>query len=196
LGIQEMRLRAVAADTPQELTLRELIDQGPGKNAHVILKDFRFGQNYVYEEKSRSKTWTKAWVPLIPLDGPIGKINLNPTSFQVILKCMNVKSENDLATLALQPTIKGMVINEIDSLGSKEKDHLTKSYPNTNFTRCWIVEPDREPAGPVKLMLFLGGGGGALAAGMLLIILNITRKKRAQRREAEDQYHAGEPDRS
>ena len=85
-------------------------------------------------------------------------VNLKPTSFQAILKCTGVKNLNDLGNLEQRPELQGMVINEIESLGSKEREHLKQNYPNTDFEKCLVIEPARQPAGMGKLAGLLGGG--------------------------------------
>ena len=37
-GVQEMRLSSAAKPEPQEISCSELIENGPGDNAHVLLR--------------------------------------------------------------------------------------------------------------------------------------------------------------
>src|SRR5262249_14497219 len=67
--IQEGRLAATASATPQEITLQQLIARGPAGNAHIILKDFDFCDNLVYQESEHGTTWLKVWVPVVPHQG-------------------------------------------------------------------------------------------------------------------------------
>jgi hypothetical protein len=169
LGIQEWRLSAGAEDKPHEITLKDLIARGPGDNAHIILKDFIPCENFLYVGKKDSDHWKEAWVPVIPLDDP-NKINLKPTSFRAILKCSNVHNQGELERLAGKSPLQGMVMNEIESLGDKEKEVLRGSYPQTNFDRCWIIEPEREPAGLAKIGGYLGGGVVLMGVALFLFL--------------------------
>jgi hypothetical protein len=176
LGFQEWRLSAGAKDKPQEISLKDLIAKGPGDNAHIVLKDVLLCENIVYESKKNSQTWTKVWVPIVPRGGAPDKINLNPSSFGAILMCSTVRDQADLGKLAQNPNLKGMVINEIQSLGAEEKKLLKQKYPDTDFDKCWIFEPDRQPAGMGKIGLFLGGGGLLLLGGLGAMIASFRRR--------------------
>jgi hypothetical protein len=177
LGFQEWRLSAGAKDKPQEISLKDLIAKGPGDNAHIVLKDFLLCENFIVESKKNSNTWSKAWNPIVPREGAPDKINLKPSSFGAILMCPAARNQGDLDRIAQNATLKGMVINEIQSLGAEEKKVLKQSYPNTDFDKCWIIEPDRQPAGMGKLVAFLGGGALLLVGGVGAMIASSRRRR-------------------
>jgi hypothetical protein len=183
-GFQEWRLATKARGQPQRITAAQLEANGPGDNAHIELADFLFCNNYVYKSSSQraaqAGNWETVWIPAVPLDGPYvqrlrsmaaaGQIQPNfippPDDVRIIIKSSKVKGEGDLQRLGDADTLKGVVVNEIESLGSEEKKHLQESYPGIDFSRCWIVQHEREPAGAGKVLGLMGGGGTLFLAGL------------------------------
>jgi hypothetical protein len=178
LGIKEWRLSSGASDKPKQVTLKDLIAQGPGDNAHIVLMDFVLCENLVYQSNKNSTTWSKAWIPIVPKPSGGEQVISKPTSFHAILYCPNVKNQVDAASLANRPTLKGMVINDIESLGAEETKLLKQTYPNTDFDKCLIIEPDREPAGFGKIVLFMGGGALLLVGGLVAMLVSFRGRAR------------------
>jgi hypothetical protein len=176
MGVQEMRLRSVADDAPQSITCAELEANGPGDNAHIALQEFELCDlAYVYEGQENGGSWSKVWVPAVPVGGEYyikllstldaegnaqGEVRL-PTNIKLIVKSNDVENESQLGQLAALDSIEGMIVNEISSLGSEEKKLLKESYPGADFDTCYIMEVGRKPATAGK-MFGLGGGGLAL----------------------------------
>jgi hypothetical protein len=176
LGFQELRLSSTANDTPEEITLKKLIERGVEGNPHVVLSDFILGSNIVYS--SRSGRWTKVWVPVIPFEGikvdAAGAVRAD--NVQALLCSTHVANAQELETRLNQPKLKALVINKIASIGSKERELLKPTYPNIDFDKCLIIEEGREPAGRMKLLAMLGGGGAAFLAGGVVMV-NAWRKR-------------------
>jgi hypothetical protein len=175
-GLKEQRLRGVAQLAPGDVTCAKLAAEGPGSNAHVVLKEFLLCEfAYVYaEEKGR---WTGAYVPAVPLNGPyhdrVAELIEEgtpseqlpmPDDISVLVYLPAARSERDVAQAAQAESLQGMVINEIESLESGAKDMLRQSYPAVDFSRCWIVQVGRRPAGAGKLFGLFGGGGACFVA--------------------------------
>jgi len=64
------------------------------------------------------------------------------------------------------PGVTGLVINQIDSLGSEEEKLLKESLPELNMDDVLILEAGREPASGLKSVGMMGGG-------VLLIVVGI-----------------------
>jgi len=180
-GIQECRLRSAASTTPQEISLKDLIAHGPENNAHVIVKDYSLCENFIYEkpEKSNADTWNKVWIPAVPAQANAQQKNglaAKPNHVDALIKSKHVHKESELARLA-GPTVQGMVVNKIESLGSEEKKKLSETYPGTDFSKCLIIEEGREPAGPGKLAALVGGGLLLLLVGGAVALFGFTRRK-------------------
>ena len=165
-GVQEMRLASGAKPEPQEISCSQLIQNGPGDNAHVLLKDFLITPAFVYET-GKSGNWKTVWVPAVP-----HTTQAIPSEFRVIVKSSRIRSEAELDALANQDTLQGLVMNKIASLGSKEKKILTQNYPKTDFDKVIILEHGRKPASAGKSFGMIGGGLVLAALGVMGIFRN------------------------
>ena len=195
LGFKEARLAAAASSTPQQLSCQQLATNGPGDNAHVVLTDLLLcGGSYVYAE--RNGRWTEAWIPAVPLGGayhqqlaalgPVAEVP-PPANIRVIVKLPSVRGDSDVARFAAQEKLQGMVINDIESLGTEEKSILADGYPGVDFGRCWIVEQGRGPAG-------LGKIAGCIGGGLLLVVFLVWRVLRLRGRpEIQPERGAASP---
>jgi hypothetical protein len=71
-----------------------------------------------------------------------------------------------------------MVVNKIESIGSKERKLLAESYPGIDFNTCYLFEHDRHPAGTGKVVGLMGGGGFLLLIGMAWIAAGVQSERR------------------
>ena len=171
LGIQEQRLRNVAKPAAQDLACARLGAEGPGDNAHIRLKEFLHCEfAYVYAEKNGA--WEGAYVPAVPQGGAYhervaellatygeqAQIPM-PTDISVLVFLKAARNEGDVERAGQSDALQGLVINEIESLEGDAKKMLKESYPAVDFSKCWILEVGRRPAGAGKLFGLFGGGG-------------------------------------
>jgi hypothetical protein len=180
MGVREWGLSRSSSSVPEEITLKALIARGPRGNPNIVLTEFIPCANFVYESGKHGESWTKVWVPALPLEQGIAQLKQGPntvTDFQAIIISTSAKNEAEMNARLLQPRLRAMVMNEIHSLGSEEKKLLAQSYPNTDFSKCLIIEEGREPYGSGKLLLM--GGRSVLAgiAGGVVLVLGIARRK-------------------
>jgi hypothetical protein len=188
LGVKEVRLAAAAAASPQRITCRELAEAGPGANAHVILTDFVVARNGAYYKTNKDQAdWTTIWLPLLPRGGAaanaakpaIGVTLASQIStrsaassanggIQILLKSNQIHNQGELTPLYYQRELEGMVVNCVDSVGSKEMDVLRLQYPNTDFSKCWILEEGRKPATLGMRIGLLSGGGACMLFALAL----------------------------
>ena len=180
-GFQEMRLASGAKQEPATVSCADLIANGPGDNAHVVLKDFFISPAFVYETGKSGANWRTVWVPVVPMDGayhqqvlkmvkPDGTLSGDlpvPKDIRVIVKSGKVRNESELDTLGSQDTLQGMIVNKISSLGSKEKKILIQNYPTADLDSIYILEHDRKPASAGKSYGMMGGGLVLAALGVL-----------------------------
>jgi len=71
LSWEEYRLQDGVEEEPQEMTLQELLDKGPGANRHIRLTQFRYCDDAVLEREGgrRPDSETRLdyyWVPVVP----------------------------------------------------------------------------------------------------------------------------------
>lgn len=180
-GFEERQLAAVAAPEPQTLSLAELEANGPGDNAHIVLTDFLLlEQTYVYTEKKGK--WKDVWIPAAPIGGEYqqqvmalfdedgelreGATLPAPKGIKVIAKLPKARSGADVSRFAEAETMQGMVVNEVDSLGSDEEKLLRESYPDIDFKECWIFEEGRSPTSAGGVAAQIGVGLGLVALGL------------------------------
>jgi len=186
-GYEEMKLKGIAAPEAQEITCAELIANGPGENAHVIISDFMLLQQaYVYEGSENNMD--KVWIPAVALGGEFHQEFSNylserdgedinpddlpkPKSIGLMVISSRMKTDDQMTAVADADTIRGLVINEIEKLSGEELEILKSSYPGIDFSTVYILEHGREPSGSGKMLGFLGGGAllSLLGLGLFLI---------------------------
>ena len=177
-GFQDWRLALKAKVRPQSISAAQLEANGPGDNAHVNLTGVVLCEwSFVYEASKRGgkENWRWVWVPAVAQNSayarnllamPPGMEPPPPDQVRIIIKSNKARSEEDVHELAMNRSIHGMVINEIESLGGEEKKLLSQSYPGIDFSRCWIVQVNRAPAGSGQVMGMMGGGGMLVLLGL------------------------------
>jgi hypothetical protein len=182
MGFQERGLTRQSSAAPEEITLKSLIARGPKGNPNIILTEYISCPNIVYESRSGKVTdhWTKVWVPVLPRDEGAALVENAPNmifDFHAIVFSTHAGNEAELAQRIGVPKLRAMVTNEIRSLGKDEQRLLKQQYPNTDLSKCLIIEEGREPSGSGKLAAMFIGSGLAGLAGAVLIVLGIIRKK-------------------
>jgi hypothetical protein len=174
---REGQLASTASAKPEEISLKALVARGPEGNAHIILKDYvAFPQSaVVWSKEDTPNTYTHVFIPIAPPDATRveGK---PPPKLDALIKSFKAHSDQAVAQLASQPTIKGMVINRIESLGKKDRELLQQDFPATDFNRCLIVQDGREPSGYALILLMGAGTLVLIAGGVGLLVLGARRR--------------------
>ncbi len=155
-GVQEYRLSERSSHEPEEISLRDLIKRGPEGNPNIILKDFSIFEDYVYEKKLVSGRWTKVWVPIIPTDGDEADAN-KPAAIRAFLFSEDVGSDKEVRQRFGRPKLRCMVNPDAPKPGIIGSVLMKKSYPGTDPNKCLIIEEGKEPAGVLKLVLYIVG---------------------------------------
>ena len=65
--------------------------------------------------------------------------------------------------------ITGLIVNEIDPLGSEEMNLIRESFPSIKFGQVLILEQGRTPSSTAASFGMMGGGGILAAFGVLLL---------------------------
>jgi hypothetical protein len=175
---REGQLASSASAKPEEISLKALIDRGPAGNAHIILKDFvGFPEESVFEyENNNQNYYTKVWIPVIPKEAADAPGHAPRGGVKAIIKSNKVHDDGALRQLSHQPTIQGMVVNRIESLGSDERKELEKSPLGIDTAHCLIIQHGRTPSG-AGLILLMGAGTIVLVAGGVgLLVLGARRR--------------------
>jgi hypothetical protein len=172
-GIYEYLITRNASSTPQRIDANELSEKGPGNNYHVIVTGARPGAPFVWVKQSPNpaggKRYTEYLGFFVPLD------SRGDGSFRVLLKS-DLTDEDKFMEVLKRGEYHGTIMNSVDSLSEKEQEALRKAYPNTDFSRVWIIEEGREPRSPIiVLLLFVFGIVGPVAGGAVFAIMAMYR---------------------
>jgi hypothetical protein len=70
-----------------------------------------------------------------------------PTHFTVLVKTYRFKKEGDIPkdTIRQEPSVQGLVINEVSHLDSNEKNLILQDFPTIDFNKVLILEEGRKP---------------------------------------------------
>ena len=181
-GVEEVRLASLSKPEPQQITLANLLQNGPGDNIYIELSDFLLRDNLVYEANSDSGPYTKIWIAADPAteeDKRLGFENIvaskrGPIKF--LFKSTQHNNDTDIVSLAtkgLDGSVRGMLINEIESLAGEERKLLEQSYGRTGIDSWYIFEFAREPSGIFKMTaLFFGGIIFLLIGGAAVLFIH------------------------
>lgn len=194
-GYREMSLSNIADEKPQTITAAELIANGPGDNAHVIVTDLYVLDSYAYEgPQDKPNKFDKVWVPAIAMDDPwvlkaeslaleaeernpdnpdySALMNLSyPNNIKLVIYSKDLKSAGAVDEFIQGSEVKGLIINEIEDLKGDELKNLKKGYPSLDAKNVLIIEHNRTPAGSGLVMLIMAGGAVLFLAGPGLLLM-------------------------
>ena len=87
------------------------------------------------------------------------------------MRSNHVHNEAELDALAERDTLQGLIVNEVESIGSKERKILSESYPGIDFSTCWILEEGRKPKSRGTAAGIMGAGGLGVLVGLAGLIV-------------------------
>jgi hypothetical protein len=121
------------------------------------------GLDFVTQE-DRQGNVTRAWVPLFPAM----RANKSHRSQVVLITSRLPDSSEGIARFRDKTsTATGLIINDVHSLRSQEKDNLESHYPDVDFSDVLLLEEGREPPSAGRVYGLLGGGGGLVFLGVV-----------------------------
>jgi hypothetical protein len=68
--------------------------------------------------------------------------------------------------------VKGMIVNQISSLGWEEQKLIKESFPKLDFKDVLILQENRKPSGPATSFGMMGGGGVMILVGLGLCFVS------------------------
>lgn len=138
IGMQEQDLFDASRLPPHELTVAELIQNGPGENRHITLTGFEPGGMY-YEMRKNSQVWSQVWIALFPIGQETEEI-------KVVLSSKHVSGEGALQQLLQANRVTGICSKTLrTSWGTELGPNLVKHSEGKPLTAAWNVEELREP---------------------------------------------------
>src|SRR6476659_1498267 len=82
-GYKERDIAAGSTQTPETISLKDLIARGPDGNANIVLTDYVPCDNFVIEKKHG--VWEGAWVPVVPKEEAVNGEGGSPTAFKAVI---------------------------------------------------------------------------------------------------------------
>ncbi|MFO0969376.1 MAG: hypothetical protein U0793_27790 [Gemmataceae bacterium] len=198
-GVREYLLSKDSSAEPVAIAIEDL-ERGVPDNPHCRLgPHFAVLDNVVYSEvkRSGSSSVEHAYYPVVSVatlkdtvarlglrkdDPAAGLALIQGLPVKIIVKTHRWKTVAEIRAEADRPEsdfrneLVGMVVNRIDSVGSKEADLLKKATPNFDPATTIIIEEGRKPKS-VALTLGLIIGGVVLVIGSFAVLL-ISRLRR------------------
>jgi hypothetical protein len=160
--VQENDRLQVSSLPPHELSINELIRNGPGGHRHVTLVDF-IPAGYVFEAPSTGGKWSQVWVALFPA----GKKD----EIKVVLSSKSLKDEASLRQYVMQGRITGICSQtERTSWGTTLGPELVKSNQGATLTSAWNIEELRQPPSAGIVNTVLWGSYALLGLTMILAL--------------------------
>jgi hypothetical protein len=165
-------LRAVwrAAEEPQSLSCAQLLQEGPGDNAHVTLTGCRLCLNSVLELERKAETDT-LWVPISVPNGSCpqrtghGPLASAAGAEPPILARFDEDSEDvSLDSLALGAPLSGLVLHRLAAM-PKEVKRYYYGYGDWPASG-WILELGQARPGWGRAFGILGGSLALILAGV------------------------------
>ena len=163
-GFQEWMMASRSSEQPETIALNDLIARGRSGNLHVVVTEFEVGDIPVCFYTSNKDSFHDVWIPVVPREGAA---NLG-RPIPAIIMSKRARTQADVDRLGKQSRIQGMVSDVW--LNDERKLKLRESFRGIDFSRCIIIEDGRQPAGPLRVIAFLGGGVAALGVGLVLLV--------------------------
>jgi hypothetical protein len=180
IGQREWRLASRSKPIPQQITLANLMANGPGDNIHLDLFDCRLLPEHSVIEKEGTKgtnqdhwRWKYAWIPAVPLQ-QVGQPNI--LQIKVVIGTKDCTNDNELINFCRQTKFQGIIVNSTDSLKSKEVQLLNDGLPGVDVASCYLFRAGQHPVSGGIQALLLGGGTLLLIAGLVPVAFYLKQK--------------------
>lgn len=164
LGYRDKRLASLSKSTPQTISLRQLIANGPGDNIYMTLTDVRLLPEQAVVQKRRGM-WEYVWIPAVVRTESGGA---DPSQVRIIVETLTPKDERSLLMFCGGTQVLGMLVNATDSIGGKERKLLNEGLRGVDVASCYIFYEGMQPASADLQNGMLGGGSLLLLLGLSL----------------------------
>jgi hypothetical protein len=162
-GCHESRLAALSKETPDQMTLEELVTKGTVNNIYLTISGIQpQSDEYVYVTK-RTR-YTKVWIPCVPA-------NSVDRTAKLLLFSTHASDDEAVSALMSSDVHTGMIVNEVRGIESKEKELLMSNLTGTDPDKLLIFEVGRAPSSPLVRILFYLGGITLMLGGLAWILL-------------------------
>jgi hypothetical protein len=164
-GIKLQERHEVGSVPPHDISVRSLIQNGPGANRHITITDFRPGG---YAVMSKSKSWTTVWIALFPADARPAERK----EIKVVLSSTDVRDEAALRQWLRRGRVTGICsAAPSTSWGTELGPRLVEANQGCPLSAAWSIEELRETPSAALVEGLLGGAVGCLAAVVVLALI-------------------------
>ena len=199
MGYQEFKLSGHAKEEATTVLLEELEANGELENAHIRIDEpvgvyggliYEYRQSkYDTGEPDESTSVAVAYYPIIsqahPFMAKLGELLIKypdgipddvswpeMDNFRVLVKTKRFNTIGDFPYDALlsDPSVQGLVVNEIESLDNEEIGLLKESFPKADFSQVLILEEGRKPSSSGKYLGMMGGGAALALVGLFSLV--------------------------
>ncbi len=163
IALQRQQVLNQGSPDPQTIRVADLGANGPGKNIHVKLTDFEFGDKYALT--TRNGSWNAVCLAAFP----VGRAG-DGRALRVCVRTSKVHGEEDLREFRHRATVQGVVVNSIYEW-ERDREYMKEAYPGADVGSIWVVQegytfPNRSEiqtmftisSGLVGLAVFCGVG--------------------------------------
>ncbi len=138
-GAQDYEKQVVGDAPPHEMTLRSLIENGPGANRHVLLTGFVAGNP---DADVKGDGWRDVWVPLFPTDSAGGE----PREIRAVFASDSIADAEALRSALGGDRVAVMCSEKPKSdWGSTLGPNLVKANENRTLGSAWYLDDLRDP---------------------------------------------------
>ena len=163
--LREQERHRVGSVPPHEITLRELIQNGPGTNRHVTVTDFSPGG---YANESESGPWTGVWIALFPA----GVQPDDRKEIKVVLSSNAVRDQVALGRFLQPGRVTGICSEAPGSKWGRVLEHdLVQANHGCPLSSAWSIEELRESPSEAEVTRLLTGAGGCFVGIILLAMI-------------------------
>lgn len=141
---------------PQEVTLRDVLANGPGKNRHLAVSDYRLASQYL-------TTGATVWLNMTPSN--LEMSSEEESTVNKYERVMVISHSGAVDRLFQEGTLRGVV----RSLSAHEEKLLSKrGSGEADYSRYLVIMEGREPASRLEIAIYCGVGLVLLALGAFL----------------------------
>jgi hypothetical protein len=212
---QDWPVFSATAAEATDITLEDLLRDGPGANHHVRVKNFRYCTSGVISQESNTSTATiqYQWVPIIPAAGPPKELFRSKSArakipariVAVVLETVYVQKnkkpepplfklgkgtgdDTQAASMELQG-YTGLVLNGLKPIPANHLEKLKELAPDTDPDQVLFIESHFTPISAAEMAERLEYAQTGLFAGGATLLLAVAwawlAARAARRREAK-----------
>ena len=193
-GIQEFRVSHGGSSEPTSTELATIEKGSAPANNHVEIGPhyaiyggsvYQYTQGkYDHSAPGSSTKVSYCYYPIISGEHPFIQAVMNEEEdpqfgdIAVIVKTHRFKTIGQIPEeIVEESSVKGLVVNRIESLDKEERKLLHENFPQVDFEKVLIVEDGRRPASLLKSAGMVGGGALISLIGVALFFLGFGNRQ-------------------